>query len=160
TTASIGRNKAESVRDTVLALNPEIRVSVLNERLDAERMLELADHCDAMVDCTDNFSTRFALNRAAVARRVPLISGAAIRMEGQLSVFDARQSGTPCYHCLYEEGQDAVDLNCSENGVLAPLVGVIGSLQAVECIKVLSGVGSSLCGRLLLVDAFSLQFRE
>lgn len=159
TTASIGRNKAESARATVLALNPEIKVTVLAERLDAARMLELAGDCDAIVDCTDNFKTRFALNRAAVASRVPLISGAAIRMEGQLSVFDTRQSGTPCYHCLYEEGQDG-DMNCSENGVLAPLVGVIGSLQALECIKVLSGTGNTLCGRLLLLDAVSMQFRE
>lgn len=163
TTASIGRNKAESARATVLALNPEIKVTVLAERLGAARMLELAGGCDAIVDCSDNFKTRFALNRAAVASRVPLISGAAIRMEGQLSVFDTRQSGTPCYHCLYQEGQEEGqdgDLNCSENGVLAPLVGVIGSLQALECIKVLSGAGNTLCGRLLLLDALSMQFRE
>jgi adenylyltransferase/sulfurtransferase len=161
-TASIGRNKAESARDTVLALNPDIRVSTHTERLAGAGLAALVATCDAVVDCTDNFATRFALNRATVACRVPLISGAALRMEGQLSVFDTRQSGTPCYHCLYEESPDGLhgDLNCSENGVLAPLVGVIGSLQALECIKVLSGTGNTLCGRLLLLDALTLQFRE
>ena len=112
-----------------------------------------------MVDCTDNFTTRFALSRACVLNEVPLVSGAAIRMEGQLSVFDPRDPASPCYHCLYEEGED-LDASCAANGVLAPLVGVIGSLQALECIKVLTGTGTPLVGRLLLFDATGLHFRE
>lgn len=157
TTQRIGRNKAESVRDTLLALNPDARVQALPERLAGERLLALVEACDAVVDCTDNFTIRFALNRAAVASGVPLISAAAIRMEGQLSVFDVRGAGTPCYHCLYQEG-DELDTSCSQNGVLAPLVGVLGSLQALECIKVLSGTGTPLHGRLLLFDAAALSF--
>jgi molybdopterin/thiamine biosynthesis adenylyltransferase len=158
-TAGIGRNKAESARDAVLALNPDTQVDVHTERLAADALVKAVAGVDAVVDCTDNFSTRFALNRACVLNKVPLISGAAIRMEGQLSVFDARNPESPCYHCLYEEGED-LDASCSSNGVLAPLVGVIGSLEALECVKVLAGVGSPLVGRLLLFDAWGLQFRE
>jgi molybdopterin-synthase adenylyltransferase len=158
-TASIGRNKAESARDTLQALNPHTRITVIPERLAGDALLNAVASSSAVVDCTDNFSTRFALNRACVQSKVPLISGAAIRMEGQISVFDSRMPGSPCYHCLYEEGQDG-DLTCSENGVIAPLTGIVGSIQAMECIKVLTGCGMSLSGRLLLVDAFSMQFRE
>jgi adenylyltransferase/sulfurtransferase len=158
-TADIGRNKAESVRDRIQALNGDVKVTVIAERLAGDKLRGLVASCDAVVDCTDNFTTRFALNRASVSAKVPLISGAAIRMEGQLSVFDPRQSSAPCYHCLYEEGDD-LDASCASNGVLAPVVGVIGSLQALECIKVLSGIGTVLCGRLLLFDAVSMQFRD
>ena len=158
-TASIGRNKAESARDTLHALNPQTSISVVPERLAAEALLQAVAGSSAVVDCTDNFSTRFALNKACVKSRVPLISGAAIRMEGQISVFDSRVPGSPCYHCLYEEGPD-IDVTCSENGVMAPLTGIVGSIQAMECIKVLTGCGTTLSGRLLLVDAFSMQFRE
>ncbi len=158
-TAGIGRNKAESARATLCALNPDVKVDVHTQRLEGTELASLVAGCDAVVDCTDNFTTRFALNRACVQSRVPLISAAAIRMEGQLSVFDARQSNSPCYHCLYEEGED-LDASCANNGVLAPLVGVMGSLQALECIKVLTGTGTTLCGRLLLFDASGLQFRE
>ncbi len=158
-TAGIGRNKAESARDTLRAMNPRVKVEVRTTRLEGEELAALVAACDAVVDCTDNFTTRFALNRACVRSRVPLVSGAAIRMEGQLSVFDARQPESPCYHCLYEEGED-LDASCASNGVLAPLVGVMGSLQALECIKVLAGIGKPLCGRLLLFDATGLQFRE
>lgn len=157
--AGIGRNKAESARDAIAALNPGIDVAVHTQRLEGEQLSAIVAGCDAVVDCTDNFTTRFALNRACVANKVPLISGAAIRTEGQLSVFDARNPQSPCYHCLYEEGDD-LDTSCAANGVLAPLVGVIGSLQALECVKVLSGLGLPLCGRLLLFDASGLQFRE
>ncbi len=158
-TAGVGRNKAESASDTLRALNPGVKVDIYKQRLAGEELNRLVASCDAVVDCTDNFTTRFALNRACVLNRVPLVSGAAIRMEGQLSVFDPREPQSPCYHCLYEEGDD-LDASCAANGVLAPLVGVIGSLQALECIKVLTGTGTPLCGRLLLFDATGLQFRE
>jgi adenylyltransferase/sulfurtransferase len=158
-TASIGRNKAASAQDTLHALNPHTRITTIRERLAGEAMLKAVAASSAVVDCTDNFATRFALNKACVANRVPLVSGAAIRMEGQVSVFDSRIPESPCYHCLYEEGQDG-DLSCSENGVIAPLTGIVGSIEAMECIKVLTGCGTSLSGRLLLIDAFSMQFRE
>jgi adenylyltransferase/sulfurtransferase len=158
-TSGIGRNKAESARDTILALNPGVQVEIHTERLEGDAMIGLVASCHAVVDCTDNFTTRFALSRACVLNKVPLVSGAAIRMEGQLSVFDPRDPRSPCYHCLYEEGDD-LDASCAANGVLAPLVGVIGSLQALECIKVLTGSGTPLIGRLLLFDATGLQFRE
>jgi adenylyltransferase/sulfurtransferase len=158
-TASIGRNKAESARDTLHALNPQTQITVITERLTGEPMWKAVADSTAVIDCTDNFSTRFSLNRACVGNKVPLISGAAIRMEGQVSVFDSRMPESPCYHCLYEEGQNG-DLTCSENGVIAPLTGIVGSIQAMECIKVLTGCGTSLSGRLLLIDAFTMQFRE
>ncbi|MES2624938.1 MAG: molybdopterin-synthase adenylyltransferase MoeB [Pseudomonadota bacterium] len=158
-TASIGRNKASSASDTVRALNPQTRITIIPERLTSDALMQTVAGASAVVDCTDNFSTRFALNKACVANKVPLISGAAIRMEGQISVFDSRVADSPCYHCLYEEGQDG-DTTCSENGVIAPLTGIVGSIQAMECIKVLADCGTSLSGRLLLVDAFSMQFRE
>jgi molybdopterin-synthase adenylyltransferase len=158
-TGSIGRNKAASARDTLHALNPQTHITIVTERLAGEAIPKAVAGSSAVVDCSDNFSTRFALNRACVENKVPLVSGAAIRMEGQISVFDSRISESPCYHCLYEEGQDG-DLTCSENGVIAPLTGIVGSIQAMECIKVLTGCGTSLSGRLLLVDAFSMQFRE
>jgi adenylyltransferase/sulfurtransferase len=148
-TASVGRNKAESACDALRALNPHTGITLITERLVDDALLQAVAGSSAVVDCTDNFSTRFALNRACVASKVPLISGAAIRMEGQVSVFDSRVPESPCYHCLYEEGEDG-DLSCSENGVMAPLTGIIGSIQAMECIS----------GRLLLVDAFGMQFRE
>lgn len=158
-TAGVGRNKAESARDAVLALNPDTQIEVHTERLAGDALIKLVASVNAVIDCTDNFTTRFALSRACVLNKVPLVSGAAIRMEGQLSVFDARNPESPCYHCLYEEGDD-LDASCSSNGVLAPLVGVIGSLEALECLKVLAGVGTPLVGRLLLFDAAGLQFRE
>lgn len=158
-TSGIGRNKAESARDAVLALNPGTQVEIIQERLAGDALVRAVAGAHAVVDCTDNFTTRFALNRACVLNKVPLVSGAAIRLEGQLSVFDPRNPQSPCYHCLYEEGED-LDASCASNGVLAPLVGVIGSLQALECLKVLTGLGTPLVGRLLLFDASGLQFRE
>ena len=114
---------------------------------------------DVVVDATDNFTARFAINRACVQARTPLVSGAAIRMEGQVAVFDSREPDSPCYQCLYGEGDDALT-SCSQNGVMAPVVGIIGSVQAMETIKLLSGVGRSLSGRLLLLDAANMQWRE
>lgn len=153
----IGRPKAESARDTLLALNPDIRVDAVNSRLDPTLLEQLVAAADVVLDCSDNFPTRYALNRACVAARKPLVAGAAIRLEGQLAVF---RPGGPCYQCLYrEEGGEASE-SCEQAGVLGPLVGVVGSLQALEATKLLLGLGQPLDGRLLLFDAESGRFRE
>lgn len=155
---NIGMGKALSAQQALLDLNPGVRLELIDSRLEGELLHSTVAGCNAVVDCTDNFSTRFALNASCWKHQVPLISAAAIRMEAQLSVFDPRNDASPCYQCLYSEGSDG-DLNCSENGVMAPLVGMLGSMQALECIKVLSGYGSPLVGKLLLVDALTMQIR-
>lgn len=155
----LGDSKAERLADRVKALNPEVSVTSICQRLEKADLNRQVEQASLVVDCTDNFSTRFALNRACQAARVPLVSGAAIRGEGQLSVFDARCEDSPCYHCLYpEDGNE--ELTCSEAGVIAPLVGMIGSAQAMESIKVISGVGEPLVGRLLILDAWQMRWRE
>ena len=157
--ADIGRPKVESARDSLLRLNPELITELLAERLDGDALQAQVARADVVVDATDNFSSRFAINAACVATRTPLVSGAAIRFEGQLSVFDPRREDSPCYRCLYrDEGEQ--QQTCSENGVLAPVVGVIGSLQAVETIKLLSGIAEPLVGRLLIWDALSMEWRN
>jgi len=158
TSERIGVNKAQSAAQTLHALNPEIKVNLVNQLVGAEQLQQLVGGVNLVLDCTDNFTTRFAINAACVAARVPLVSGAAIRLEGQVTVFDSRQPDSPCYRCLYEESAD--DLTCAANGVLAPLVGVIGSLQALEALKLLGGFGQSLVGRLQLFDARTGQWRE
>jgi molybdopterin-synthase adenylyltransferase len=155
---SIGRNKADSARTALLALNPATRIQVVDVRVQGEVLHQAVAAVDAVVDCCDNFATRFALNAACWQHQVPLVSAAAIRMEAQLSVFDPRDPDSPCYRCLHEDGMDE-DLNCSENGVMAPLVGMVGSMQALECIKLLSGFGKTLTGKLLLLDAMDMQVR-
>jgi len=155
----IGRAKVDSARDTLLALNPEICVSTCAQRLQGDELLAEVQQADVVVDGSDNFTTRFAINRACVQAGTPLVSGAAIRMEGQLSVFQPAASGGPCYHCLYREGEEPRE-SCSETGIVAPLAGVIGSLQALEAIKVLLGLGHILDGRLLLLDAMIMEWRE
>ncbi len=154
----IGRPKVDSARETLLALNPEVRVTPLDEQLDRDSLRELAGDSDAVVDATDNFSARFAINRACVEAGTPLVSGAAVRMEGQVSVF-SNGPDSPCYQCLYPEGEE-LDQTCAENGVLAPVVGIIGSIQATETIKLLSGVGAPLAGRLLILDAATMEWRS
>lgn len=155
----IGRAKVDSARDTLRALNPEIRITACHQRLQGDELLDAARRADVVVDGSDNFTTRFAVNRACVQAGTPLVSGAAIRMEGQLSVFQPTVSGGPCYHCLYREGEEPRE-SCSETGIVAPLAGVIGSLQALEAIKVLLGLGRTLDGRLLLLDAMTMEWRE
>lgn len=155
----LGDSKAERLAERVRAINPEITVKTVNRRVDGEDLAQLVADATLVLDCTDNFNTRFALNRASVATGVPLVSGAAIRGEGQLSVYDPRNPESPCYHCLYEE-QGNEDLTCSEAGVIAPLVGMIGSAQAMEAIKVIAQIGSPLVGRLLILDAWQMQWRE
>lgn len=154
----IGMPKVDSARNTIANINPDVRVKAIYERLDEEALSRLVSTVDLVVDCTDNFSTRFAVNRACFAHLKPLVSGAAIRTEGQVSVYDPLAPESPCYQCLYKEGEDEA-LTCSESGVLSPLVGIIGSIQAMEVLKVLASVGESLAGRLLLLDAKTMDWR-
>lgn len=159
TTASVGQFKVESAQHALQALNPTVVVTTVNHKVTGTELLDLVGCHDVVLDCTDNFAIRFELNAACVSRKVPLVSGAAIRLEAQVAVFDPRQPDSPCYRCLYEEDAEA-DLSCAHNGVLAPLVGIIGSLQALECLKLLGGLGIPLTGRLLLLDAAQMQWRE
>ena len=157
-TKSLGRLKVESARDNLREINPEIRITTINEKLSGSNLREAIAQADVVIDGSDNFATRFAINDACVAEKKPLVSGAAIGFEGQLSVFLNDGSG-PCYRCLYkEEGGDA--LRCSETGVLAPVVGIIGSMQAIEAMKIVTGAGDTLHGRLLLLDALTMEMRQ
>lgn len=158
TNARIGQNKAVSAAQNLRELNPDVAIDCIEKLLDADSLSEHIKRVNVVVDCTDNFQTRFAINAACVAAKVPLVSGAAIRLEGQVAVFDSRDTYSPCYRCLYEEDSD--DLTCAANGVLAPLVGIIGSVQALETIKLICGFGTNLAGRLLLLDARHSQWRE
>ena len=157
-TVDIGRPKVESARDTLLALNPEVNVITINEKLEDEALEKELDLADVVVDASDNFATRFQLNDACIKARVPLVSGAAIRMEGQVTVFHNEREEGPCYRCLYKD-EGELEQTCSENGVLAPVVGIIGAVQANEAIKVLLGIGESLGGRLMLLDALTMEWR-
>jgi len=157
--ADIGRNKAASAADAIAALNPGVAVEVIARRLTEAALPPLVGRVDLVVDATDNYPARFALNRACIAAGVPLVSAAAVRAEGQLSVFDPVRGG-PCYRCLYPEEADVAAATCSESGVLAPLVGVLGSLQAMEALKILAGFGEPLRGTLLLLDLRSMDIRR
>lgn len=156
----IGRAKVDSAADTLRALNSEIRIDALNQKLTDETLAEAVQQADVVIDASDNFATRFAINRACVVNHTPLVSGAAMRLEGQVSVFpNIAGEDAPCYRCLYDDIPEA-EARCSETGVLAPVVGIIGSIQATEAIKLLSGLGTPLSGRLLTLDASTLEFRE
>lgn len=157
--ADLGRPKTASAADRLGAINPDVQICELHQRLVGEQLREAVAQVDLVLDCTDNFATRQALNAACVALRRPLVSGAAIRLQGQVTVFDLRDEQSPCYACLYGDG-DEVTLSCSEAGVIGPLVGVVGSLQALEAMKLLAGFGQPLVGRLLLIDALQTGFRE
>ena len=154
----IGHNKAKSAQNTLTAINPDISVTAIPARLTGEHLNAEINAADVVLDCSDNFATRFEINRACVAQRTPLVSGAAVRFEGQLSVFDSRAADSPCYRCLYEEGHEQ-DETCSENGVLAPVVGIIGAMQALEAIKLIISTGTDLSGRLLLFDGLAHDWR-
>jgi molybdopterin/thiamine biosynthesis adenylyltransferase len=158
TTGRLGLAKADSGRMALAQINPDIRIDAVVERLDDARLHELAAQVDLVLDCCDNFATRHAINRACVALRKPLVSGAAIKFSGQVSVYDLRQDEAPCYHCLFPEADDVEELRCATTGVLGPLVGMVGSVQAAEAIKVLAGFGEPLVGRLLCVDALTMQW--
>lgn len=157
--SGLGLNKARSAARRLQALNSSIEVAVIEHRLDEAELQRQVQAVDLVADCSDNFITRRAVNSACVAGKKPLVSAAAIGLEGQLAVFDARQPESPCYQCLYPELDDE-QLSCAQSGVLAPVVGVMGSLQALETLKVLANLGQSLVGRLLLFDAARAQFRE
>jgi len=159
TTDRLGMHKVTSAQRALAALNPEVQVTVIPGQLDPEALEEQVRQADAVVDCSDNFATRFALNRVCVANRTPLISGAAIRLEGQVTVFRADRADSPCYRCLYRD-MDELGESCSQTGVLAPLVGIIGSVQATETIKVLLDIGETLAGRLLVLDALTMEWRS
>lgn len=159
TTERIGVDKVESARATLAQLNTACKVETIAAQFCAENSDALVANCQVIVDCSDNFAVRFLLNRLSVQYQVPLVSGAAIRMEGQISVYDPRLSSSPCYHCLYQETGEE-DQSCTTNGVLAPVVGVVGSIQATETIKLIAGIGDALMGRLLLVDFLTMEFRS
>lgn len=157
-TEDIGRAKTDSTRTTLSALNPSVKITAFNHRLTEEELAREVALADAVADASDNFATRFALNAACVKAKKPLVSGAAMRMEGQVAVFDQRRDDSPCYRCLYRDDPGAEE-GCAALGVLAPLPGVIGSVQAVEVIKLLLNIGVPLSGRLLLLDALTMEWR-
>ena len=158
-TAGVGRAKVDSARDTLLQLNPTIEIEPLEARMDAAALNERVAGCDIVLDCSDNFATRHAVNRACVAHGVPLVSGAAIRFDGQVSVFDLRAPESPCYACLFAEDAQSEEMRCAVMGVFAPLTGIIGTVQAAEAIKLLAGFGTLLNGRLLIIDALTMEWR-
>lgn len=158
--SSIGLSKADSASQTLNALNPETQIHTIIHKLDGDELVSAVEKVDLVIDASDNFSTRFAINQACAKTRTPLVSGAAIRLEGQVSVFLHQRDDQPCYHCLYTDNQEDETATCSESGVLSPVVGIIGSIQATEAIKLLAGIGSSLTGRLLTLDASTMEFRE
>ncbi|WP_409289218.1 molybdopterin-synthase adenylyltransferase MoeB [Pseudomonas sp. KCJK8927] len=156
---SVGMSKVDSAIQRLQAINPDVNLVAHRHALDDDSLAAAVAAVDLVLDCSDNFATREAVNAACVAACKPLVSGAAIRLEGQLSVFDPRRDNSPCYHCLYGHGSEA-ELTCSEAGVIGPLVGLVGSLQALEAMKLLAGFGEPLVGRLLLIDALGTRMRE
>ncbi len=158
TTARVGQPKALSIKAALAAINPDVHVTALVERADEARLAELVAAADVVLDCTDNFATRHAVNRACVAARVPLVSGAVIRFDGQVSVFDPRSGEQPCYACLFPQDQAFEDVACSTMGVFAPLVGIVGAMQAAEALKIVMKIGESLAGRLLLLDGLRMDW--
>jgi adenylyltransferase/sulfurtransferase len=159
-TGSIGLPKVESARRRLQLINPQTRVDAIEERVAGERLEQLVSSADVVIDATDNFATRHAINRACVKFRKPLVSGAGIRFDGQIAVFDLRREDSPCYHCLFPEQGEVEEMRCAVMGVFAPLVGIVGSVQAAEALKLIMGIGDSLSGRLLLLDALAMQWRS
>ena len=160
TLARVGQPKAESARQSVLALNPGLSVQALPQRADAVFLDQAVAQADVVLDCSDNFSTRHAVNAACVRHRKPLVSGAAIGFDGQISVYDTRSPEQPCYACLFPPEATFEEVRCSTLGVFAPLVGIIGAMQAAEALKLLAGIGSSLAGRLQMLDARNMHWDE
>lgn len=159
TTSSIGINKAVSAQQTLFTINPEVTVHTNCEKSTEDDFTRLIAQADVVIDCSDNFATRYTLNKLCVQLKKPLVSGAAIGFEGQVTVYDMRSDISPCYHCLFPDNGEDTELRCANNGVFAPLVGMIGTTQAAEALKLLMGVGESLQGRLLLLDALSMEWR-
>ena len=159
-TARIGLLKVDSVREAVAAINPDVKVVCVAQRANNELLDVLVQQADVVLDCSDNFATRHAINRACVKHRKPLVSGAAMRFDGQIAVYDARRADSPCYACVFPETEQAPEANCATMGVFAPLVGVVGAVQAAEALKLLCGVGQPLTGRLLMLDGKFMQWSE
>ena len=158
--ARVGMPKAESAAQSIAAINPNLAVTALDERADDARLVELVAAADVVIDCSDNFATRQAINAACVAHRRPLVAGAAIGFDGQLSVYDTRCAESPCYACAFPPDPAFRDVACATMGVFAPLVGVIGSLQAAEALKLIVGIGTGLVGRLQMLDARTMEWTE
>jgi len=159
----VGKAKVESAKETLENLNSDIEITVFDEKLSEEKLREQVKLADVVLETTDNFESRFFLNRICVEEKTPLVSGSAIRFEGQVTVFRPDREDSPCYHCLYKETDEAEQGHwetCASSGVLAPVVGIIGSIQATEAIKVLTGMGQDLCGRLIVFDAMYMEWRE
>ena len=159
-THSLGSNKALSAQRTLAAINPEIRVTAIPHRIAGNELAMLVAQADVVLDATDNFATRHAINRACMKHRKPLVSGAAIRFDAQVTVFDMRLPNSPCYHCLFPENAEEEGERCAVMGVFAPLVGIIGAVQAAEALKLLTGIGQPLLGRLLLLDGLMMEWRQ
>ncbi|CAG2126958.1 HesA/MoeB/ThiF family protein [Cupriavidus plantarum] len=160
TTANVGRPKVESAREAMLRINPDLDIQVVPHRVSEAELGPLVAQADVVLDCTDNFTTRHAINRACLAHRVPLVSGAALRFDGQVSVYDLRDPDAPCYGCLFPPSEPASEAACATMGVFAPLVGMVGTVQAAEALKLLSGVGKPLAARLLMVNALTMEWTE
>jgi molybdopterin/thiamine biosynthesis adenylyltransferase len=159
TADSVGKPKTESGRAALLRINPEVRIVPVRERVQDDALEALVASSSVVLDCSDNFATRHAVNRACVRHRKPLVSGAAVRFDGQVSVFDLRDDLSPCYHCLFPENGELEETRCAVMGVFAPLTGIIGTVQAAEALKLLAGIGETLNGRLMLLDALTMQWR-
>jgi adenylyltransferase/sulfurtransferase len=159
-TESVGARKVEEARKALAAVNPEVEIVALAKRVDGNDLDRLVAAADVVLDCSDNFATRHALNRACVQHRKPLVSGAAIRFDGQLMVFDLRDREAPCYACLFPEEGEVEEVQCSVMGVLAPLTGALGALQALEAVKILAGAGETPRGQLTLIDAKTSELRS
>ncbi|MEI8118362.1 MAG: molybdopterin-synthase adenylyltransferase MoeB [Methylophilaceae bacterium] len=160
TTAAVGINKAVSAQQTLATINPDTTVHIVTKKSTTQEFSKLIKEADVVIDCSDNFATRYLLNTLCVQLKKPLVSGAAIGFEGQVTVFDMRNDGSPCYHCLFPDSGEDTEIRCADNGVFAPLVGMIGTTQAAEAMKLLMGVGESLQGRLLLLDVLTMQWRD
>jgi molybdopterin-synthase adenylyltransferase len=158
-TESVGRIKVEAAKDALAALNPDVSISILSKKLRQDELDKLVPEVDVVLDCSDNFATRHAVNRACVKHRRPLVAAAAIRFDGQLMVFDLRKADSPCYACFFPEDGEVEEVQCSQLGVFAPLTGVMGAMQATEAIKLLSGAGEPATGRLMVFDAKRAEWR-
>jgi adenylyltransferase/sulfurtransferase len=156
---AIGERKVDSARRSLARINPQTQVVALGERLEGARLDEEVAAADLVLDCSDNFPTRHAINRACHRAARPLVSGAGVRFDGQVSVFDLRSASSPCYECVFPEDATPEEVRCAVMGVFAPLTGIVGTLQAAEALKVLTGIGETLCGRLLIIDALTAGFR-
>ena len=157
-TAWVGRPKVESGREAIARLNPEVKVNAIAERIDDAWLDAHVAQATVVLDCTDNFATRHAINRACVAHGVPLVSGAALRFDGQISTFDLRNPASPCYACVFPEDQPFEEVACATMGVFAPTVGIIGAMQAAEALRVIGGIGEPLVGRLMMLDSLRMEW--